>query len=60
MAEESHDAIAEGQAGAKGEERDYDVDIDALRQEVMQAFEQEMSIRSLRSFDNSNNTDPWW
>lgn len=60
MAEESHDAIAEGQAGAKGEERDYNIDIDALRQEVMQAFEQEMSIRSLRSFDNSNNTDPWW
>jgi hypothetical protein len=60
MAEESHDAVAEGQALSKGEERDYAVDIDALRQEVMSAFEQEMSIRSLRSFDNSNNTDPWW
>ena len=60
MAEESHDAIAEGQSLSKGEERDYAVDIDALRQEVMSAFEQEMSIRSLRSFDNSNNTDPWW
>jgi hypothetical protein len=60
MAEDSHDAIAEGQAASKGEERDYAVDIEALRQEVMRAFEQEMSIRSLRSFDNQNNTDPWW
>ena len=60
MAEESHDAIAEGQAASKGEERDYAVDIEALRQEVMRAFEQEMSIRSLRSFENPNNTDPWW
>ena len=60
MAEESHDAIAEGQALSKGEERDNAVDIEALRQEVMRAFEQEMSIRSLRSFENSNNTDPWW
>ena len=60
MAEESHDAVVEGQALSKGEERDYAIDIDALRQEVMSAFEQEMSIRSLRSFDNSNNTDPWW
>ncbi len=60
MAEESHDAIAEGQALSKGEERDYAVDIEALRQEVMSAFEQEMSLRSLRSFDNSQNTDPWW
>ena len=60
MAEDSHDAIAEGQSDAKGEERDYAVDIEALRQEVMRAFEQEMSIRSLRSFENSQNTDPWW
>ena len=60
MAEESHDAITEGQAASKGEERDYAVDIEALRQEVMRAFEQEMSIRSLRSFENPNNTDPWW
>ena len=59
MADDSHDAIAEGQSDAKGEERDYAV-IEALRQEVMRAFEQEMSIRSLRSFENSQNTDPWW
>ena len=60
MAEDSHDAISEGQVEAKGEARDYAVDIEALRQEVMRAFEQEMSIRSLRSFENQNNTDPWW
>ena len=60
MAEESHDAIAEGQAASKSEERDYAVDIEALRQEVMRAFEQEMSLRNLRSFEGSNNTDPWW
>ena len=60
MAEDSHDAIAEGHVEAQGEARDYAVDIEALRQEVMRAFEQEMSIRSLRSFENQNNTDPWW
>ncbi len=60
MAEDSHDAISEGQAEVKGEARDFTIDIDALRQEVMRAFEQEMSIRSMRSFENSNNTDPWW
>ena len=60
MAEDSHDAISEGQSEVKGEARAFTIDIDALRQEVMRAFEQEMSIRSLRSFENSNNTDPWW
>lgn len=60
MAEDSHDAVAEGQAAGAGEERDYTIDIEALRQEVMSAFEQEMSLRSLRSFDNNDNTDPWW
>ena len=60
MAEDSHDAIDAGQAEKATEARDSSVDIDALRQEVMRAFEQEMSIRSMRSFENQNNTDPWW
>ena len=60
MAEDSHDAVAEGQAVGGAEERDYEIDIAALRQEVLSAFEQEMSLRSLRSFNNNDNTDPWW
>ena len=60
MAEDSHEAIDAGQAEKATEARDSSLDIDALRQEVMRAFEQEMSIRSMRSFENSNNTDPWW
>ena len=42
------------------EEKDYAVDIDALRQEVLMAFEQELSLRKIRSFDESNNQDLWW
>ena len=61
MAEDSAEAIDEGQAGAKAkEERDYSLDIDALRQEVLTAFEQELSLRKIRSFDESNNQDIWW
>jgi hypothetical protein len=60
MAEDSHDAVAEGQAAGAAEERDFEIDIAALRQEVLSAFEQEMSLRSLRSFNNNDNTDPWW
>jgi len=61
MAEDSHSAVAEGQqaSGAK-EGQDFSVDIEALRQEVLLAFEQELSMRSLRSFDESNNSDIWW
>jgi len=61
MAEDSSDAIQEGQAGGQQkEEKDYAVDIDALRQEVLMAFEQELSLRKIRSFDESNNQDLWW
>jgi hypothetical protein len=36
------------------------VDIDALRQEVLMAFEQELSLRKIRTFNDSNNQDIWW
>ena len=61
MAEDSHAAVAEGKAVAgRDDERDASIDIDALAQEVLFAFEQELSLRKMRSFDESSNPDVWW
>ena len=60
MAEDSQTAIQEGQNSDNPQEKDYTADIEALRQEVLMAYEQEMSLRSLRAFNDSKNTDIWW
>ena len=59
-AEDSQTAIQEGQNTDNPQEKDYTADIEALRQEVLMAYEQEMSLRSLRAFNDSKNTDIWW
>lgn len=60
MAEDSESAVREGQGTAEAKEKDYTIDIEALRNEVLMAFEQELSLRSIRSFNEPNNTDNWW
>ena len=61
MAEDSHSAVAEGKsAGETQQSRDHSIDIDALAQEVLFAFEQEVALRKISSFDESSNTDVWW
>ena len=60
MAEDSHDAMAEGQTQAAEEQQDHSADIEALRREVLSVFELELSLRSIRSFESSDNSDPWW
>ncbi len=61
MAEDSHSAVAEGKSGGESQQsRDHSIDIDALAQEVLFAFEQEVALRKISSFDESSNTDVWW
>jgi hypothetical protein len=61
MAEDSHAAVAEGKGSVgREDERDASIDIDALMQEALFAFEQEMSLKKLRAFDETSNPDKWW
>jgi hypothetical protein len=60
MAEDSHDAVTEGQANKKDESADHSADIEALRREVLSVFELELSLRSIRSFESNDKSDPWW
>ena len=62
MAEDKESAIDEGQGPQQQiqESPDSQLDIDALRQEVLHAFEMEKSLRKIRSHSDENNSDFWW